>query len=54
MSEIAPEYVRKTDVDDERKETRLQGLNDQLAATDDPESKGLREEIENLEARNES
>lgn len=44
-------YVRKADVDDERKETRLQGLNDQLAATDGEEAAELREEIEELEAR---
>ena len=45
------EYVRKAEVDEERKETRLQGLKDQLAATDDPEADELREEIETLEAR---
>lgn len=60
VTEIAPEdvyeidereYVRKAEVDKERKETRLQGLKDQLAATDDPEADELREEIETLEAR---
>ncbi|RQG95021.1 hypothetical protein [Natrarchaeobius oligotrophus] len=45
------EYVRKAEVDDERKETRLQGLKDQLAASDDDEADELRAEIEALEAR---
>ena len=45
------EYVRKAEVDDERKETRLQGLKDQLAATDGEKATELREEIEELEAR---
>mgnify|MGYP006277129023 CR=1 FL=1 len=45
------EYVRKAEVNDERKETRLQGLKDQLAAMDDPEAEALREEIEELESR---
>ena len=45
------EYVRKAEVDEERKETRLQGLKDQLAATDGEEAAELREEIEELEAR---
>jgi hypothetical protein len=45
------EYVRKADVDEERKETRLQGLKDRLAASDDPEHEQLRTEIERLEAR---
>jgi len=45
------EYVRKAEVDEERKETRLQGLKDQLAATDGEEASELREEIEELEAR---
>jgi len=45
------EYVRKAEVDDERKETRLQGLKDQLASTDEPEAEALREEIEDLESR---
>ena len=45
------EYVRKAEVDDERKETRLQGLKDQLAATDGEEAAELREEIGELEAR---
>ncbi len=45
------EYVRKADVDEEVKETRLQGLKDQLAATDGDEAEELREEIEDLEDR---
>ena len=45
------EYVRKAEVDEERKETRLQGLKDQLAAAEDEEAEELRQEIENLEDR---
>ncbi|WP_338741448.1 hypothetical protein [Haloplanus salilacus] len=45
------EYVRKADVDEEEKETRLQGLKDQLAATEGEEGDELREEIEELEDR---
>jgi len=45
------EYVRKAEVDEEVKETRLQGLKDRLATSDDPEAEELREEIEELEAR---
>jgi hypothetical protein len=45
------EYVRKADVDEERKETRLQGLKDQLAAAEGDEAEELREEIEELEDR---
>lgn len=45
------EYVRKAEVDEERKETRLQGLKDQLAATEGQEADELREEINDLEAR---
>ncbi|WP_436901193.1 hypothetical protein [Halovenus halobia] len=45
------EYVRKADVDEERKETRLQGLKDQLAATEGEEAEELRQEIEELESR---
>ena len=44
------EYVRKAEVDEERKETRLQGLKDRLAVSDDPEAEVLRHEIERLEA----
>ncbi|EMA48626.1 hypothetical protein C450_19486 [Halococcus salifodinae DSM 8989] len=43
------EYVREADVDDERKETRLQGLKDRLAVSDDPEAEVLRQEIDRLE-----
>ncbi len=45
------QYVRKADVDEERKESRLQGLKDQLAAADTTEAKQLQTEIEQLEAR---
>jgi len=45
------EYVRKAEVDEERKETRLQGLKDQLAAADGDEAEELRDEIEELEDR---
>ena len=43
------EYVRKAEVDEERKETRLQGLKDRLAVSDDPEAEVLRQEIDRLE-----
>lgn len=45
------EYVRKADVDEDQKETRLQGLKDQLAAAEGEEAEELREEIEELEDR---
>jgi len=45
------QYVRKADVDEERKESRLQGLKDQLAAAESPETDELQREIEDLEAR---
>jgi hypothetical protein len=45
------EYVRKAEVDEERKETRLQGLKDQLAAAEGDEAEELREEVEELEGR---
>lgn len=45
------EYVRKAEVDEERKETRLQGLKDQLAAAEGDEAEELRNEIEELESR---
>jgi len=45
------EYVRKAEVHDEQKETRLQGLKDQLAAAEGEEAEELQEEIEELEAR---
>jgi hypothetical protein len=44
------EYVRKAEVDEEEKETRLQGLKDQLAATDE-DTEELQQEIEALEQR---
>ena len=44
------EYVRKAEVDEEEKETRLQGLKDQLAATDE-DTEELQQEIEELEHR---
>jgi hypothetical protein len=43
------EYIRKAKVDEERKETRLQGLKDRLAVSDDPEADVLRQEVERLE-----
>jgi len=47
------EYVRKADVDEETKETRLQGLKDRLAASDadDDDVQQLQEEIATLEDR---
>lgn len=45
------EYVRKAEVDEERKETRLQGLKNQLSAAEGDEAEELREEIEELESR---
>lgn len=44
------EYVRKAEVDEESKETRLQGLKDQLAATDE-DTEELQAEVEELEQR---
>jgi len=44
------QYVRKADVDQEVKESRHQGLKDQLAA-ESPETDELHQEIEELEAR---
>jgi len=44
------EYVRKAEVDEETKETRLQGLKDQLTATDE-DTEELQAEIEELEQR---
>jgi hypothetical protein len=43
-------YVRKAEVDDDVKETRLQGLKEQLAASESEEVAELRDEIEALEA----
>jgi polyhydroxyalkanoate synthesis regulator phasin len=45
------EYVRKAEVDEDVKETRLQGLKDRLAAAEDDEAEELRGEIEALEDR---
>ena len=45
------EYVRKAEVDEEVKESRLQGLKDRLAASEDEEAEELRKEIEELEQR---
>lgn len=44
------EHVRKAEVDKESKKTRLQGLKDQLAATDE-DTEELQAEIEELEQR---
>ncbi|SEP23068.1 hypothetical protein SAMN04487948_12420 [Halogranum amylolyticum] len=44
-------YVRKADVDEEHKQTRLQGLKDRLAGSDEPEAEQLRHEVEELEQR---
>lgn len=46
------EYVRKADVDEEEKKTRLQGLKDRLAETEGEQAEELREEIEELKERN--
>jgi len=45
------EYVRKAEVDEDVKESRLQGLKDRLAASEDNEANQLRAEIEELEQR---
>lgn len=45
------EYVRKAEVDEDRKASRLQGLKDQLAATDEDDTNELRREIEALEGK---
>ncbi|SFC37799.1 hypothetical protein SAMN05444422_107273 [Halobiforma haloterrestris] len=44
------EYIRKAEVDEDVKESRLQGLKDQLAATDE-DTEDLQQEVEELEAR---
>lgn len=44
------EYVRKAKVDEDRKETRLQGLKDQLALSDDPKAEQLRTEVAELDS----
>jgi len=45
------EYVRKAEVDESMKESRLQGLKDRLAASEEEETDDLRREIEELEDR---
>lgn len=45
------EYVRKAEMDEDRKETRLQGLKDQLVASDADDTDQLRDEVEELESR---
>ena len=45
------EYVRKAEVHEEQKESRLQGLKDQLAAAEGEEAEELQQEVEELEAR---
>lgn len=45
------EYVRKAEVDEDVKESRLQGLKDRLAASEEEETDDLRREIEELEDR---
>jgi hypothetical protein len=45
------EYVRKAEVDEDVKESRLQGLKDRLAASEEAETDDLRREIEELEDR---
>jgi hypothetical protein len=45
------EYVRKADVDDDTKASRLQGLKDRLAAAAGDDTDELRAEIESLEER---
>jgi len=45
------EYVRKAEVDEDVKESHLQGLKDRLATTEDEQAEELRQEIENLESR---
>ena len=45
------EYVCKAEVDEDVKESRLQGLKDRLAASEDDKANQLRAEIEELEQR---
>jgi len=45
------EYVRKADVDEDVKESRLQGLKDRLAASEEDGTDDLRREIKALEDR---
>lgn len=44
-------HVRKAEVDEDMKASRLQGLKDRLAATDGQDAAALKEEIEDLEDR---
>jgi polyhydroxyalkanoate synthesis regulator phasin len=44
-------YVRKAEVDEDMKASRLQGLKDRLAATEGQDAAALQEEIEDLEER---
>jgi hypothetical protein len=44
-------YMQKTDVDEDAKASRLQGLKDRLDALESEEADELREEVENLEDR---
>lgn len=44
-------YIRKAEVDEAVKESRLQGLKDRLAATESEEADALRSEIDELETR---
>jgi hypothetical protein len=44
-------YVRKAEVDEDVKESRLQGLKDRLAATEGQDAAALKDEIEDLEER---
>jgi len=48
------EYVRKAEVDEDVKESRLQGLKDRLAASEDEEAAELRQEIDDLEDQHQS
>ncbi|SDE86902.1 hypothetical protein SAMN05216218_10220 [Halorientalis regularis] len=45
------EYARKSEVNEDEKETRLQGLKDQLAASESDGAEELCNEIEELESR---
>ncbi|MFD1565801.1 hypothetical protein ACFR99_19950 [Haloarchaeobius amylolyticus] len=45
------EYVRNAEVDDDVKESRLQGLKDRLDASEETEAEELQQEIEALEER---
>lgn len=42
-------YVRKAEVDEEMKASRLQGLKDRLAATESQDAAALKQEVEELE-----